>query len=74
MIPRVHHENLYTMPADAGHEVWDLTQQVATGRCGRRTDVTASPPDSTTSRVDAAARAPYAGRLADEIGLPRTFE
>jgi histidine triad (HIT) family protein len=30
VIPRDHHENLYAMPREAGHAVWDLTQQVAT--------------------------------------------
>ena len=29
VIPRAHHENLYDLPADVGHAVWDLTQQVA---------------------------------------------
>jgi histidine triad (HIT) family protein len=29
VIPRGHHENLYDIPAEAGHAVWDLTQQVA---------------------------------------------
>jgi histidine triad (HIT) family protein len=29
VIPRAHHENLYGIPAEAGHAVWDLTQQVA---------------------------------------------
>jgi histidine triad (HIT) family protein len=29
VIPRGHHENLYDIPAAAGHAVWDLTQQVA---------------------------------------------
>ena len=29
MIPREHHENLYDIPAEVGHAVWDLTQQVA---------------------------------------------
>ena len=29
VIPRGHHENLYDIPADVGHAVWDLTQQVA---------------------------------------------
>lgn len=29
VIPRGHHENLYDIPPDAGHAVWDLTQQVA---------------------------------------------
>ncbi len=29
VIPRTHHENLYDLPADVGHAVWDLTQQVA---------------------------------------------
>lgn len=29
VIPRAHHENLYDLPADAGHAVWDLTQRVA---------------------------------------------
>lgn len=29
VIPRGHHENLYDIPAQVGHAVWDLTQQVA---------------------------------------------
>lgn len=29
VIPRGHHENLYDIPAGAGHAVWDLTRQVA---------------------------------------------
>lgn len=29
VIPRAHHENLYDLPAETGHAVWDLTQQVA---------------------------------------------
>jgi histidine triad (HIT) family protein len=29
VIPRGHHENLYSIPSEAGHAVWDLTQQVA---------------------------------------------
>lgn len=29
VIPREHHENLYTLPPDTGHAVWDLVQQVA---------------------------------------------
>lgn len=29
VIPRAHHENLYAIPADVGHAVWDLTQRVA---------------------------------------------
>ena len=29
MIPREHHENLYAVPPDIGHAVWDLVQQVA---------------------------------------------
>jgi histidine triad (HIT) family protein len=29
VIPRGHHENLYDIPAEAGHAVWDLTRQVA---------------------------------------------
>ncbi|PKH44342.1 histidine triad (HIT) family protein [Nocardioides alpinus] len=29
VIPRAHHENLYGIPAEVGHAVWDLTQQVA---------------------------------------------
>lgn len=28
-IPRAHHENLYAIPTEVGHAVWDLTQQVA---------------------------------------------
>ncbi len=49
VVPREHHENLYDLPAEVGHAVWDLTQQVA-GRCARRTAATASPRASTTSR------------------------
>ena len=29
VVPRAHHENLYDLPAEVGHAVWDLTQQVA---------------------------------------------
>jgi histidine triad (HIT) family protein len=29
VIPRVHHENLYDLPDEVGHAVWDLTRQVA---------------------------------------------
>lgn len=29
VVPRAHHENLYDIPQDVGHAVWDLTQQVA---------------------------------------------
>ena len=29
VIPRNHHENLYSIPTDVGHAVWDLTQRVA---------------------------------------------
>lgn len=29
VIPRAHVENLYDMPSDIGHAVWDLTQTVA---------------------------------------------
>ena len=29
VIPRAHHENLYAIPTEVGHAVWDLTQQVA---------------------------------------------
>ena len=29
VVPRVHHENLYDLPAEVGHAVWDLTRQVA---------------------------------------------
>jgi histidine triad (HIT) family protein len=29
VVPRVHHENLYDLPEDVGHAVWDLTQQLA---------------------------------------------
>ena len=29
VIPRGHHENLYDIPPEVGHAVWDLTQQVA---------------------------------------------
>jgi histidine triad (HIT) family protein len=31
VITRDHHENLYGLPADVGHAVWDLTQRVAVG-------------------------------------------
>jgi len=31
VIPRTHHENLYTIPPVIGHAVWDLTQRVAVG-------------------------------------------
>ena len=30
VIPRKHHENLYDLPPESGHAVWDLTQRVAT--------------------------------------------
>ena len=29
VIPRGHHENLYDLPDEVGHAVWDLTRQVA---------------------------------------------
>ncbi len=29
VIPRAHHENLYDLPSEVGHAVWDLTRQVA---------------------------------------------
>lgn len=29
VIPNAHHENLYDLPVDVGHAVWDLTQRVA---------------------------------------------
>ena len=29
VIPRAHHENLYDIPTEVGHAVWELTQQVA---------------------------------------------
>jgi histidine triad (HIT) family protein len=29
VIPRDHHENLYGVPAEVGHAIWDLTQRVA---------------------------------------------
>lgn len=29
VIPRAHHENLYDIPTEVGHGVWDLTQRVA---------------------------------------------
>jgi hypothetical protein len=29
VIPRRHHENLYDLPDDVGHEIWDLTRRVA---------------------------------------------
>ena len=29
VIPKAHHENLYSLPREDGHAVWDLTQQVA---------------------------------------------
>lgn len=31
VIPRGHHENLYDLPDDVGHEIWDLTRRVAVG-------------------------------------------
>ena len=31
VIPRVHVENIYSLPPADGHAVWDLTQQVAIG-------------------------------------------
>ncbi len=53
VIPRAHHENLYGIPTEAGHAVWDLTQQVAVAMrdgsrppSARRTP-SASPPCST---------------------------
>ncbi len=30
VIPRAHHENLYEIPTEVGHEVWDLAQRIAT--------------------------------------------
>ena len=29
VMPTAHHENLYDLPRDVGHAVWDLTQRVA---------------------------------------------
>lgn len=29
VVPRAHHENLYDIPSEVGHAVWDLTQRVA---------------------------------------------
>ena len=29
VLPRAHHENLYDLPAEDGHAVWDLVRQVA---------------------------------------------
>ncbi|MFD2028127.1 HIT family protein [Promicromonospora aerolata] len=29
VLPRAHHENLYDLPDDVGHAVWDLTRSVA---------------------------------------------
>ena len=29
VVPRAHHENLYDLPSEVGHAVWDLVQQVA---------------------------------------------
>lgn len=29
VIPRAHHENIYELPSTVGHDVWDLTQRVA---------------------------------------------
>jgi histidine triad (HIT) family protein len=29
VIPRAHHENLYSVPSAVGHAVWDLTREVA---------------------------------------------
>ena len=29
VIPTAHHENLYDLPTEVGHAVWDLTQRVA---------------------------------------------
>jgi len=29
VIPKAHHENLYELPDDVGHAVWDLTRAVA---------------------------------------------
>ena len=29
VLPRAHHENLYDLPAEVGHAVWDLVQRVA---------------------------------------------
>jgi histidine triad (HIT) family protein len=34
VIPRAHHENLYDIPREVGHAVWDLTQQVAVAMRG----------------------------------------
>jgi histidine triad (HIT) family protein len=29
VIPRRHHENLYDLPDDVGHEIWDLTRRIS---------------------------------------------
>ncbi|HIW92490.1 MAG TPA: HIT family protein [Candidatus Corynebacterium avicola] len=29
VVPREHHENIYDIPRDVGHELWDLTQDIA---------------------------------------------
>ena len=34
VVPRGHHENLYDIPREVGHAVWDLTQQVAVAMRG----------------------------------------
>ena len=31
VMPRMHVENIYALPSDIGHDVWDLTQRIATG-------------------------------------------
>lgn len=34
VMPRAHHENLYDIPSEVGHAVWDLTRQVAVAMRG----------------------------------------
>jgi histidine triad (HIT) family protein len=104
VIPRAHHENLYAIPADVGHAVWDLTQRVARamrstydcdGVSTRQHNEPAGNQDvwhlhvhvfprhdddrlygrhEETRWVAVEERAPYAARLAGELGLPRTFD
>lgn len=35
VIPQAHHENLYGLPDEVGHAVWDLTRHVARARAMR---------------------------------------
>lgn len=87
VMPRAHHENLYDIPSEVGHAVWDLTQQVAVAMRGTYA-ARASPPVSifprraddrlyeqhrTTRWVPPEERMPYADTLAAALGLPRTF-